>query len=83
MTHPVYQHPDGTICIWVDNYWFIPYDVGGEGVDCTLDHPTDVLQAKLNEIAEIVANAEDGATAWGTCSHEWLAIDKLKEILDS
>lgn len=42
--HPVYTHTDGAKCIWVHpggnspGYWFVPYDVGGEGVECTKEH---------------------------------------------
>lgn len=45
VAHLVLEHQDGTKCIWIDatetrdGYWFIPYDVGGEGVPCHLDHP--------------------------------------------
>lgn len=33
--HPVYQHRDGSKCIWLDGTgWFVPLDAGGEGYDC-------------------------------------------------
>lgn len=39
--HPLFTHPDGQQCIWVGDEWFVPYDVGGEGVDCRQWHPGD------------------------------------------
>lgn len=38
--HDVYRHrEDGLTCILVeDGTWFIPYDVGGEGVTCERQH---------------------------------------------
>lgn len=39
--HPLFTHPDGQQCIWVDDDYFVPYDVGGEGVDCRQWHPGD------------------------------------------
>ena len=39
--HPLFTHPNGDQCIWLDGAgWFVPLDVGGEGYCCPLDHPT-------------------------------------------
>lgn len=54
-THPVLVHPDGHTCIWVsgnlgeNGSWFVPYDVGGEGVPCDHEHP--MLPNDLDELA--------------------------------
>jgi hypothetical protein len=41
--HPLFQHPNGDQCIWIDTesggYWFVPLDAGGEGYACEGDHP--------------------------------------------
>lgn len=36
--HDTYHHADGTICVVLDDEYFIPYDIGGEGTTCTKDH---------------------------------------------
>lgn len=38
-TYDAYTHAeDGRVCIWVDDYWFVPLDAGGEGFSCTRVH---------------------------------------------
>lgn len=35
----------------------------------------------LAGLEDLVAEAEDGADAWGACSHEWLRINAVKNKL--
>lgn len=37
--HDMYTHRNGRVCILVeDGTWFVPYDVGGEGYTCEMEH---------------------------------------------
>jgi hypothetical protein len=39
--HDMYTHRNGRVCILVeDGTWFVPYDAGGEGSTCEMDHGT-------------------------------------------
>lgn len=52
--HPVYQHPNGDKCIWIEQgYWFVPLDVGGEGYACEKWHPGDDERKKLARVAKL------------------------------
>jgi hypothetical protein len=55
--HPLFTHPDGQQCIWSDNSgWFVPYDVGGEGADCSQWHPGDDERRTLLTIRGTLSN---------------------------
>lgn len=51
--HPLFTHPDGQQCIWVGDDWFVPYDVGGEGVDCHQWHPGDAERRAHRAAAQL------------------------------
>lgn len=60
--HPMFTHPDGTQCIWPDtNGWFVPYDVGGEGVDCTRWHPGDDERWTITRLTHMLTTSTNGA----------------------
>lgn len=93
--HPVYTHPNGDKCIWLpsktDGYegeWFVPHDVGGEGVTCPYWHPTDdawlvALKAVLGELhTEMRWQTEmEGRTNGAGISHKhWYANARMEVV---
>lgn len=57
MAHDVYQHDDGTKCIFDSGEWFVPLDAGGEGYTCTKGHfvsNSDMMVSYKKGIADFV-----------------------------
>lgn len=48
-TYDTFIHTDGTTCVWIGEEWFIPYDVGGEGIICEKDHHIRIKYMGHNE----------------------------------
>lgn len=50
-SHPIMTHRNGDKCIWVEGYgWFVPFDVGGEGVHCENDEHDEIEEPLINDI---------------------------------
>lgn len=56
----VYQHEDGTRCVWDGTAWYIPYDVGGEGPTCEKAHHVNSAVSDAPE-TNVFIDDESGA----------------------
>jgi hypothetical protein len=71
-THDVYRHRDGTTCILVeDGTWFVPYDVGGEGVACEQEHASPELARLLAQIEALHGTFAPGEQVDGYLPGAW------------
>lgn len=46
-------------------------------------HPATPFEALRTAVESFVVEAEQGANAFGACSHEWVSIKRLRAILDA